>query len=444
MLSGSVFKSILMISIPVILANLLQTVYQLIDMFWVGRLGAEAVAAVSLSFPLLFFITSIAMGLAMAGSILVAQYNGKGDKEQVNFATGQTLALTSIIAVILSGLGYLASESILSVLTKDPLVLQQATSYLQISFLAMLAMFIYNIFQSSLRGVGEVKFPAIIILITVIINFFIDPLLMFGWKFIPAMGVSGVAIATLITEYLAAFIALIVLFKGTYNVKIRFSDLKLKLSWIKKLFKLGLPSSLEMSSRSFGMVLMTFVVSTFGTMVIASYGIGIRMLSMMIIPALGFAIATSALVGNNLGAKQHERAEQIIKTGIKIAFTTLTFLGILMFIFATQLSAFFVPNEPELIQMASVFIRIMALTFGFIGIQMVIGGAIKAAGKTTTSMFLAMSHTFTLFVLSYFLSTIFSFGEIGIWIAYPIANAMALLLALYFYKKNSWLKKELV
>jgi len=444
MLNGSVFKSILMISIPVILANVLQTVYQLIDMFWVGRLGTEAVAAVSLSFPLLFFITSMAMGLAMAGSILIAQYNGQGDREKVNFATGQTLALTSIIAVILSIIGYFASESILSALTKDPLVLQQATSYLQISFLAMLAMFIYNIFQSSLRGVGEVKFPAIVILITVIINFFIDPLFMFGWKFIPAMGVSGVAIATLITEYLAAIIAIIIFIKGTYQVKIRLHDLRLKLFWVKRLFKLGLPSSLEMSSRSFGMVLMTFVVSTFGTMVIAAFGIGIRMLSMMIIPALGFAVATSALVGNNLGARQHERAERIIKTGMKIAFYTLTLLGTLMFIFAPQVSTFFVPNEPELIQMAALFIRIMALTFGSIGIQMVITGAIKAAGKTTTSMLLAMFHTVTLFIISYLLSTIFSFKELGIWVAYPIANLLALTLAFYFYKKKDWLKKELV
>ncbi|PIZ50970.1 MATE family efflux transporter [Candidatus Woesearchaeota archaeon CG_4_10_14_0_2_um_filter_33_13] len=442
LLEGSIIKSILMIAIPVIFANLLQTVYQLIDTFWVGRLGTEAVAAVSLTFPLLFFLTSLAMGFAMAGSILVAQYNGRGDKHNVSLVTGQTLSLTIVLAIIISVLGYFSSEYLLSFLTSDSLVLSQATSYLQISFIAMTAMFIYNIFQSSLRGVGEVKFPTIIILITVIINFFIDPLFMYGWEFIPAMGVSGVALATLITESLAAIIGITVLIKGTYGVKVTFPDLKLRMSFVKKLLKLGTPTSLEMSSRSLGMVLMMFIVSAFGTLAIASYGIGTRMLMMVIIPAVGFSIVTSALVGNNLGARQHQRAELIIKTAMKIAFWTLTVVGVLMFIFAEAIATFFVPNETELVLMAAQFIHIMALTFGLIGIQMVIVGAVKAAGKTTVSMFLAMFHTVSLIVTSYLLSL--GWGELGLWIAYPTANILALGLAVYFYKRKDWLHKELV
>ena len=444
LLEGSVLKSILMISIPVIFANILQTVYQLIDTFWVGRLGTEAVAAVSLSFPILFFLISFAMGLAMAGSILIAQYNGKGNKEKVSYIAGQTFTLVVIIAAILSVIGFFSSHYLLSFFTKDALVLQQATSYLKISFIAIVAMFIYNIFQSVLRGVGEVKIPMLIIFSTVVLNFFLDPLFMFGWRFIPAMGVSGVALATLITEFLSAIVGIILLFNGRYGVKIRLKDLKLNMSWAKKLFKLGLPSSIEHSSRSFGMILMTFVVSLLGTLTIAAYGIGMRVLSFIIIPSLGFSIATSALIGNNLGAKKKERAEKIVKTGMKIGFITLTILGVVLFIFATKISAFFVPSEAELISTSSLFIRIMSLTFGFIGIQMVIGGTLKAAGKTKTSMFLAMFHVISLFTLSILLSRVFGLGKIGIWIAYPAANFMSLILALYFYFKKDWLRKEIV
>jgi putative MATE family efflux protein len=315
---------------------------------------------------------------------------------------------------------------------------------LQISFLTTLASFIYVIFQSALRGVGEVKFPLVLVSITVVFNFFLDPLFMYGWKFIPPMGVGGVALATLLTETLAALVAIIVLWRGSFGVRIRLRDLWPRQTWMKKLFTLGLPSSLEMSARSFGMFLLTFMVSTFGTIPVAAYGIGVRMLSFIIIPAMGFSIATTALVGNNLGARQHARAENIVKTAMKIAFITLTILGVLLFIFAKPLAGFLVPGELEVITLAAHFLRLIALTFGFIGVQMVVIGAVKAAGQTTMSMLMAMFHSFALFVLSYMLSTIAGMKETGIWVAYPIANFLALLLALYVYRKRDWLKKELV
>ena len=444
LLEGSVLKSIFAISIPIIFANTLQTVYQLIDTFWVGRLGESAVAAVSLGFPILFFLISLALGFAMAGSILIAQYNGKGDKETVSLVTGQTFSIVLILALIVTVVGYKISYFLLSYLTHDPLVLSQAVDYLQISFLAIPGMFLYTIFQSALRGVGKVKFPMFLVLGTVLLNFFLDPIFMFGWRFIPPLGVSGVAWATLITEYLSAIVGIGAMIHGGFGVKLRFSALRIRREWFRKIVHLGVPSSLEHSSRAFGMFLMTFLVSTFGTTIVAAYGVGTRILSFVIIPAIGFSIATSALVGNNLGAKQYERVEKIVKTGIKVGFISLSFVGLFLFLFAHAIAQFFVPNAPELVTYATYFIRIMALSFGCIGIQMVVIGTVKAAGQTMTSMFLAMFHTFSLFVFAYLLSTIFHLQEWGIWIAYPTANLLALGLALYFYFKKDWLDKELV
>ncbi len=444
LLEGSVMKSIIMISVPVILANTLQTVYQLIDTFWVGRLGASAVAAVSLSMPILFFLISLAMGITMAGSILIAQYNGKGNNDRVNLATGQTFSFVFLIALVMSAVGFLSSEFLLGFLTHEALVLQQATAYLQISFLAIPAMFIFMIFQSSMRGVGHVVFPMIIVSVTVILNFFLDPLLMFGWKWIPAMGVSGVALATLITEYVSAFVGVIVLMFGKMQIRLQLHHLRLRWEWVRKLLVLGIPSSVEMSSRSFAMVLLTFLVSTYGTLVIAAYGIGSRILGFIIIPAIGLSVATSALVGNNLGARQHSRAEDIVKVAMKIGFWTLMVLGIFLYIGAEQISLFFVPYEPEIITISATFIRVIALMFGIIGIQMVIIGALKAAGKTTATMFLTLFQVFSLFVISYLLAEIFGLRELGIWLGYPISNILTLFLALYYYWEGGWLKKELV
>lgn len=444
LLEGSVMKSIIMISVPVILANILQTVYQLIDTFWVGRLGTKAVAAVSLSFPIMFFLMSLSMGITMAGSILIAQYNGKGNKKQVNCVTGQTFSFVMIVALVLAVVGYFSTEYLLGFLTTDVDVFEQAVSYLKISFVAMPAIFVFMVFSSSLRGVGKVMFPMVVVLVTVILNFFLDPLFMFGWGSIPAMGVSGVAWATLITEVLSGVIGLAVLMSGRMGIRLRVCHLRLRWNWVKKLLVLGTPSSIEMSSRSFGMVLMTFLVSTYGTLVVASYGIGTRILSFIIIPAIGLSVATSTLVGNNLGAKQKERALEIVQAGMKIGFWVLMILGILLFITAQQVSSFFVPNDPELITMSAEFIRIIALMFGIIGIQMPIIGAIKAAGQTMTAMFATIFHVFFLFILSYLLAEIFGFKETGIWLGYPVSNVLSLLLVLYFYWKKDWLKKEIL
>jgi putative MATE family efflux protein len=442
MLKGSVIKSIFAISVPVIFANVLQTVYQLIDTYWVGRLGANSVAAVSLSFPILFFLTSFAIGIAMAGAILIAQFNGKGERDNVGMAAGQTFTLVTLLAIGLSVIGFFSSGPLLSYLTDSPEVLGQATSYLKLSFLGLTAMFIYNIFQASLRGVGEVKIPMLIILATVIINFFLDPLLMFGWGVIPAMGIAGVALATVITQTLSAIAGVILLIKGIHGLRISPGHLVLKPSWAIRLIKLGLPSSIEHSSRSFGMMLLTFVISGFGTLAIAAYGIGTRILSFIVIPAIGLSVATAALVGNNLGARQKARAHEIVAMGMKLGFWTLSFFGILLLIFAPALTAFFVPGEAEVIALGALFIRIMALSFGFIGIQMVVIGALKASGKTPTAMGLAILHTLSLFILSLGLSK--GFGVLGVWIAYPSANLVALGAAWYIYKKKSWLSKELV
>ncbi len=444
LLEGPIVRSIFAIAIPIILVNSLQTVYQLIDTFWVGRIGMEAVAAVSLSLPIIFFLQSIAMGLTMAGSILVAQFNGRGDRRGVALATGQTLSFVVLISFVIATLGYFSTEWSLGFLTEDPAVLFPAADYLRISYLAMPALFIFMIFQSTLRGIGELRIPFLVVLTTVILNFFLDPLFLFGWKFIPPLGVAGVAWTTFATEMLSAVIGLALLFSRKFNFRLRLADFKIQKKWFTKIFFLGFPSSLEMSSRSLGMVLLTLVASTFGTLAVAAFGIGTRILMFVIIPALGFAMASTTLVGNNLGARQHSRANKIVKSGMKIAFGSLTILGVFVFIFATKIAALLVPGEPELIASSALFIRVIAPTFGLIGIQMVVLGTIKAAGQTTTSMLLAMSHVFATFVLAYFFSTNCDFAEFGIWLAYPLANIVALIFALYFYFKKDWLRKEMV
>ncbi len=441
---GSILKSLLTLSIPIIFANMLQTAYQLTDTFWVGRLGTYAVAAVSISFPIIFLIVSLGGGIAIAGTILIAQYKGKNDRKAVDHITSQTLLSVIFISAILSVIGYFLTPFLLHLMGAEPKVFSSAVSYMRISFIGIVFMFIYMVFQSLMRGVGDVKTPMYIVLGTVFLNLVLDPLFIFGYKFIPAYGVTGAAIASVGTQGLAAVIGIVLLLRGKRAIQLHLNDLGLDIPLIKNMFKLGFPATISQSTRALGMTVMTFLVATFGTLTLAAYGIGTRILMFIIIPAMGVSMATSTLVGQNIGAGKLKRAENITKLSAMLSFVILTIVGIITFLFAEQISAFFIPGQTETILASALFIKIMALTFGFIGIQMSLNGAFRGSGNTMISMTLSIISLWILrFPLAYILSTHTHLAEIGIWIAFPIANIITATIAIIWFLKGTWKQKTI-
>jgi len=441
---GSILKSLLTLSVPIIFANILQTAYQLTDTFWVGRLGTVAVAAVSISFPIIFLMISLGGGVAMAGTILVAQYKGKDDKKAVNHITSQTLLIVIIISIILTAIGYFSSPFLVNLMGAEKAVFLSAVSYMKISFIGMIFLFIYMVFQSLMRGVGDVKTPMYIVFGTVLLNLILDPLFIFGYGFIPAFGVAGAAVATVGTQGLAAIIGIVLLLKGKYQIQLYLNDLKPDYHLIKKMFRVGFPASIEQSTRALGMTVMTFLVATFGTLTLAAYGIGSRILMFIIIPALGLSMATSTLVGQNIGAGKIKRAEKITKLSSLTGFVVLTIVGIITFLFAKQIVAIFIPGELETIQASALFVKIMALTFGFIGIQMSLNGLFRGSGNTIISMVLSIVSLWVLRVpLAYLLSMHTHFAELGIWIAFPVANIISATIAIIWFAKGTWKQKNL-
>src|SRR3982750_2925287 len=188
---GSIVSALLRLSIPIVLANILQVAYQLTDTFWAGQLSAEALAAVSLNFPINFLMVAIGGGLAIAGSVLIAQYKGRGEERQMNHVAGQTLIMVLAVSVVLTALGYWYSEAIIRLMTDDPAVIPDAVRFLQITFIGFVFVFGFFVYQSLTRGLGVVLVPMLIVAITVLLNFVLDPLFIFGWGPFPAMGVAG-------------------------------------------------------------------------------------------------------------------------------------------------------------------------------------------------------------------------------------------------------------
>ncbi|MCD6109211.1 MATE family efflux transporter [bacterium] len=442
---GSILKSLLTLMLPIMFVNLLQTAYQLIDTFWVGRLGTNAVAAVSIGFPIIFLIIYLGGGLAMAGTILVAQYKGKSDKNAINHITAQTLLLVFTVSIVLSAIGYLLSPFLIKLMGAEQDVFSSAVSYMKISFIGTVFVFTYMVFQSLMRGVGDVKTPMYIVFGTVLLNLGLDPLFIFGYGVVPAYGVAGAAVATIFTQGIAGVIGITLLIRGKHQIQLHLHDLKPDINLIKKMFKIGVPASIEQSTRALGMVIMTFLVASFGTITLAAYGIGSRILSFIIIPALGLSMATSTIVGQNIGAGKIDRAEKTTKLSSFLGFVGLSLIGIIIFIFAEQISAIFIPGEIETIKSSALFIKMMALTFGFIGIQMSLNGAFRGSGNTMISMTLSIVSLWVLrFPLAYLLSMHGGFAEVGIWIAFPIANVVAAIIAIIWFAKGTWKQKKIM
>lgn len=439
---GRIISSLLSLALPIIAANILQSAYQLIDTFWLGRLGADAVAAVSLSFPLLFLVLSLGAGLTLAGTVLVAQYQGANNPKMVDFSSSQSVFLILLTSIVLAILSYFASEPLMKIIGAGPDIIEDSVTYFKVSSLGFVFLFLFFIFQSLMRGIGKVMLPVYIVLFTVILNAGLDPLFIYGYGPIPGFGVAGAAVASVITQAVAATIGLIILFRGRHGIKITLSAMYFNMENLKRTFRIGFPASIEQSTRALGMTFMMVIVTSFGSDIVAAYGIGARMLSFIVVPALGLGIATTSLVGQNIGALKIKRAEKAAILSARLAFFGFTGMGLLMFMVAEPLTAFFIPDDPQVIKDGALFIKIMSVSFGFLGLQQVMNGTFNGAGFTKASMLISiMSLWIVRFPLAYMLSYKTDLGPVGIWWAFPISNLIAGIVAFAYFKTGYWKKR---
>ncbi len=438
-LSGPIHKALIGLSIPIILGNLLQTGYQLTDAFWVGRLGAAAVAAVSVSFPVTFLVIALGAGLAIAGATLSAQYMGAGRQDKVNHVAGQTMIMVTISSVVLGALGYALSPYFLTLLGVEPDVYSGALGFMRISFIGIIFVFMYAMFQALMRGIGQTKIPLLIVLGTVMLNFLLDPLFIFGWGPFPAYGVKGAALATLLTQAVAALMGIVIFMRGRHGILLSWRALVPDPVYIRRAFFLGFPASVELSTRGLGLIAMSFLVAGFGTVTIAAYGVGATIIQVITIPAMGLSMAISTLVGQNIGAGNIERASRITLLGALVGFGVLTFAGVIAYACAPVLVAFFVPGDANVIAEGAHFLRVMALAWGGIGIQLCIVSAFRASGNMLNAMVIALvSQWMIQFPLGYILSQHTVLHVQGLWWSFPVTNVLVSIISVCWFMRGSW------
>lgn len=439
----AVLSTLVRFSLPIVFVSVLQAGYALTDAFWVGRLGERAVAAVSLSFPLIFFLTALGMGLAIAGSTLIAQYVGARERRMVDHVAGQTLLVFIVVSVVLTAVGYAASPGLLALMGADPAVLPDAISFMRISALGLGFLFGFIMFQSTMRGIGRPMPALVIVAVTVFLNFALDPLLIYGYGSLPGYGVTGAAIATFLTQGISAVAGLALLFSGRYGIHLRLSDLVPDFRLLSQMLRIGVPASVEQSARAVGFGLMTSLVAGFGTQAVAAYGVGSNILQFVVIPAVSLSMATATLAGQSIGARDTERAAGIGRASALVTTGALTVAGIVLLVFAPLFVSVFLSADHATEAIAAEFVRILALSFPFIGVQMACFGVLRGAGSATATMVLTISQYVVLFPLAYLLAHTASVGIHGIWWAFPIANAVSATVTVLWYLRGTWKSNRL-
>ncbi|QKG53806.1 MATE family efflux transporter [Hymenobacter sp. BRD67] len=441
---GSILKALLTLALPIVFGNLLQTGYQLVDAFWVGRLGAGAVAAVAVCFPINFLLMALGSGFSVAGSVLVAQNYGARNLKMVNHIAAQSLALETALALVLSVAAYAASPLILRLFNVGPDIFNLANSFQRVLMLGLVFNFGFLMFQALMRGVGEVRIPLYINIGTLVLNFLLDPLFIYGWGPVPAFGVAGAAVATLSTQFLSVVIGMAVLLRGKAGIQLSFKGFVPDFPLMRRSVKLGLPSSIDLSARALGLSMLTGLAAAFGTTILATYGIGSRILALGIIPALGISLACSTLVAQNIGAANLPRALRTANYAIVISFVGLLLLGAIGWLAAGPMVRFFLKGDEAVTHNAIEFVRIAVFSLCFTGVQQCISGALRGSGNTLGAMVLTIIGVWGLqFPVAWYLSQHTALGFHGLWWSFVIANVLSALVAGIWYLKGSWQRPRL-
>ncbi|WP_042860129.1 solanimycin export family MATE transporter SolL [Dickeya sp. NCPPB 3274] len=444
LLQGSIVRSLVKIGVPVILSNLLQSGYIMIDAFWVGRLGDKSVAAISVSQPIIFLAFALGIGLSIAGTTLVAQCVGARLHQDANDIAAQVFMLSLLFSIPISAAGYFLAPWMLHSLGTQEEVFPFALSFLRVIISGLIFTFGFAMLQSLMRGAGEVRIPLLITLGTLILNAVMDPLFIFGYGIIPAFGVTGAAIATLINQGIAMAAGLLVLRFGRIGLRIYFRAMKPRWDMVKSVVRLGMPSSIELCAHALGASGMMTLVTGLGTAVTAAYGVVNNINALVIVPAIGMSIATATLVGQNIGAGQFKRAHAIGRLSATISFLTLTTIGLIGFVFTPYIIGLFAPDQTQVIYYGTNFFHIIAPGYGLIGLQMALNGAFRATGRTMTTMILALVSQWLIQIpLAWGLSHYTSLGISGLWWAFPITNLLMTAITIILFERIDWERSRL-
>lgn len=433
---GNTFKQLFFFSGPIILANLLQASYQVIDSLWVGNLlGASSLGAVSISGAIIFTVLAFVVGLNNAALTILSQQKGlKSEVGLINYLNAFVVILI-VMSFTFSLFGFIFAEPLLLLLDTPSDILPMAKSYLRINFIGVLFLFGYNFVSTVLRAIGDSKNPLKFVSVAVVLNLVLDPFFIA----VLDLGVSGAAYATIFSQGFAFIYGLTFVLKNKL-APFQFPR-KPKLKEVKLILNLGIPSGLQMAVISAGAAAIMGVVAKFGSQIVGGYGAAQRLDNIIMLPAQSLGASVNSMAGQNISIGQWRRVSRITKYGLLYNLMIMSIIGVIIFIFAKYLTMMFV-QDAEAVNFATNYLRIMAFCFPFLGINFVLNGIVRASGAMYQVLVL---NIISFWVLRYPLASFFAkiYGDKGIPIGLGTSLIISSLIAAAYYRYGGWRSKDL-
>lgn len=413
LVDGDLKRGVISLAVPMAFANAVQNIFSLTDMYFVGRLGSESLAAVGMASVVNTATITLMVGISTATRAMVSRYVGARDYEQAHSSAVASFIMGAGAAVTLAVFGLLFSRILLLLMGASGEVLALGTTYLKITLVGSFTIVYAFVVNSILQGAGDAKTPMIITVAAALLNIVLDPLLIFGVWFFPKLGVAGAAIATVFSRFVAAVAGFLLLCRGVNAFKIHIDRFKTEPDKIKRFFHIGVPGGGQTLAANLMGFIMMRIAASFGVAATAAYTIGIRLNMMALLPGFALGNAVATFVGQNLGAHKVQRAKQSVWFAIKVYEAYVIPLGIIYIILAKPIISAFT-DAPEVIWAGIKYLKIVPLSYPFYAIGGVIIRAVNGAGHTGSAFLI---HFAALYLVQFPLALILPHysGIPGLW-----------------------------
>lgn len=434
---GSVGKQLIQFSIPFLLSNLLQAFYSVADMIIVGRLcGTHGITGVNIGSQINILVTGAAFGLAVGGTVLIAQYGGAHKYDEQRKTIGTLFTVYMILSVVVTAIMLALDNTLLDLLNTPKVAYTETQNYYNICMAGMVFMFAYNVISAILRGMGDSKRPLYFVLIATIVNIIGDIILVGPFK----MGAAGAAYATVAAQALSVILSLIYLVRNQFFAGYSKNDFKIDGAKLKMLLKLGLPSSVQQVVVSFSFLTLTALVNSLPNADIASacQGIGGKVNSFAVLPSLAMSSAVSSMAGQNIGAGETERAKKTMLTGMGIAFAISAIVFVIVQLFPEFIISLFDSNK-DVISVGKEYLRFIALDYLFVPFVFCMNGLAIGAGYTNFALFNACFSSIIIRVpFAYLVVSFTSLGFNGIGLATGLASLASIVVGAIYVASGKW------
>lgn len=440
--TGSIRKAIFMLSVPMILEMMMESIFAIVDIAYVSQVSVNAVATIGLTESVITLVYAVAIGLSMAATAIVARRIGEKDVQGAKEAAVQAIVLGVAVSLIVGVFGFIFAKDILALMGAEPDLIAEGYGYTQLLFGGNITILLLFLINAIFRGAGNASVAMWTLVLSNGLNIILDPIFIFGWGPVPEYGVMGAAIATNIGRGTAVLFQLAVLLFGWSTIQIKTRDIVIRFKVMMNLVKVSLGGIAQFLIGTSSWVFLMRMISEFGSEVLAGYTIAIRVMLFTLMPSWGMSNAAATLVGQNLGAKQPERAETSVwKTGKYNAYF-MAVVSIIYLLFAYDIVGWFNEN-PVVVENGGLCLQIIALGYIFYAYGMVVTQAFNGAGDTGTPTKINLI-AFWMFQLpfAYMAAITFEMGAMGVFIAITAAEVLLAIISIVWFKKGNWKKVQ--